>query len=293
MIWSQRPMAAPFFTRLRRSVVVSGGDLAALSALAVEIRTFDPHATLVPEGRSGDCIHVVLDGWAACVKILENGSRQMPAIFVPGDVCDIGGLFLGHSACSAVALTRCTVALVPREPLIALFDRHRGLRDAFGRIMATQLSTATQWAVCLGRRSARERMAHLLCELFVRLDAVGVAAGAGGPDFAAGGPGFAASGTWCDFPLTQEEMADVLALTAVHVNRTLQALRHDGLIQLRDQRLTIKDWAALKRAGGFDPAYLHLDDAVPAPGILRDVPTGAQSGAQSDAQSGAEMRLSA
>ncbi len=270
MIWSQRPMAAPFFTRLRRSAVVSDGDLAALSALAVEIRTFDPHATLVPEGRSGDRTHVVLDGWAACVKILENGSRQMPAIFVPGDVCDIGGLLLGHSACSAVALTRCTLALVPREPLIALFDRHRGLRNAFGRMLATELSAATQWAVCLGRRTARERMAHLLCELFVRLDAVGVA----------GGPGFAASGTWCDFPLTQEEMADVLALTAVHVNRTLQSLRNDGLIQLRDQRLVIRDWPALRRAGGFHPAYLHLGEVVPMPGMARSVPPALQSGAE-------------
>lgn len=254
MNWSQRPMAAPFFERLRRSSEIDAADLAALSVLPVETRVFDPHGTIVPEGRRGDRLHVMLDGWASRVKILENGSRQIPALFLPGDVCDLDGLLFARNDCATIALTRCTVALLPREPLLALLDRHRGLRGAFGRILATDLAVATQWTICLGRRSARERLAHLLCELFVRLDAVDVKSGASRPG---------ASVHACTLPLTQEEMADVLGLTAVHVNRTLQGLRSDGLIQLRDQRLVISDWAALRRTSGFDPAYLHLDDAIP------------------------------
>ncbi len=264
MNWSQRPMATPFFARLRRSPAVGPIELAALAALPVEIRAFAPHAGLAVEGQRVERIHVLLDGWAARAKILENGSRQIPALFIPGDVCDLDALQFGRGHCGVIALTRCTAALLPREPLLELLDRHRALRDAFARMVATELAGAMQWTVCLGRRSARERLAHLLCEMCLRLEAAGLAR-----DRA------------CAFPLTQEEIADVLGLTAVHVNRTLQALRGDGLIHLREQRLTIADWAALRRESGFDPAYLHLADAPPAPGVVRAIATGT------------EMRLSA
>lgn len=249
MNWSQRPMAAPFFSRLRRSSQIAAADVAALSALPAEIRVFEAHATIVPEGRRNDHVHVMLDGWASRTKILENGSRQMPALFVAGDVCDLDGLLFVRSDCTTMALTRCTVALLPRDILLTLLDRHRGLRHALGSMLATELSTSTQWTVCLGRRSARERLGHLLCELSVRLHSVGLGNGLG----------------VCTLPLTQEEIADVLGLTAVHVNRTLQGLRSDGLIQLREQRLLINDWAALRRECGFDAAYLHVDGVAAGP----------------------------
>lgn len=247
MIWSQRPIAAVFLARLRRSPGLGAADLAAFSGAAAEMRAVAPHATIVAEGDRADRVHVVLEGWAARLKILENGSRQIPALFLPGDVCDLGALYLGHGDCAVVALTQVTALTFSRDQLRSLTDRHRGLRDAFARMLATELAAATQWAVCLGRRSARERMAHLLCELFVRIDAAGGVAGG-------------AAANACAMPLTQEEMADVLGLTAVHVNRTLQAMRAEGLITLRDQRLTIEDWPALKRAAGFDAGYLHLGD---------------------------------
>lgn len=236
-------MATAFLARLRRSPDLGAADLAALSGAPAEIRTVEAHATIFAEGDRGDRVHVVLEGWAARVKILENGSRQIPALFLPGDVCNFDALHLGRSDCGAVALTRVTSLAFARDPFRTLLDRHRGLRDAFARMLATELAAVTQWAVCLGRRSARERMAHLLCELLTRMDAAGAARANG-----------------CAMPLTQEEMADVLGLTAVHVNRTLQALRADGLITLRDQRLTVEDKAALARAAGFDAGYLHLGD---------------------------------
>jgi len=206
-----------------------------------ETRTFDADQTISAEGKHGERIHAVLDGWAARVKILENGSRQIPMLMLPGDICDLAALHLDRLDFGTVAITRCTVMTFEREKLRAAIDRGRTLRDAFARMMAIENALAMQWTVCLGRRTARERLAHLLCELWARLNAVG----------AAQGDSFA-------FPLTQEELADVLGLTAVHVNRTLQSLRIEGLIQLAEHRLTIANRAALAQLGAFDGKCLHL-----------------------------------
>lgn len=252
MNWAQRPIANAFVTRLRQSPGFGASDLAAISALPVDIRNVDANGTVVPDGSRGDRIHVVLDGWAARFKILENGSRQIPALLLPGDMCDIDALHLERNDCGTMAVMRCTLAVFGRDQLMTLFDKHRGVRDAIYRIMAIDNAIATQWTVCLGRRSARERLAHLLCELHARLDAVGAANdGANGRSFA--------------MPLTQEEIADVLGLTAVHVNRTLQGLRSDGLILLKDHRLTIPDEGALRRVAGFDGGYLHLQGGSASP----------------------------
>lgn len=247
MTWTQRPIAASFVEKLRRSPGFGQADLAALASLAADMQTIEPNCAIVSEGSLGDRIHILLDGWAARVKILENGSRQIPSLMLPGDICDIDALQLERNNCGVVAITRCSVAIFSRDAMTALFDAHRGLRNAVYRMMAVDNAIATQWAVCLGRRSARERLAHMLCELHARLEAIGEARG----------------GSYT-LPLTQEELADLLGLTAVHVNRTLQGLRADGVIQLRDHRLTIPDAAELARVAGFDPSYLHLREAKAA-----------------------------
>ena len=240
MSWLQRPVTTSFIDRMRHAADFGASDLSALATLGVELRVVESNATIVPEGPRNGTIHVLLEGWAARVKILENGSRQIPALMLPGDICDIGALHLDRLDWAVSALTRCTVAAIPRDGLNALLDRHKGLRAAIGRMAAVENSISTQWTVCLGRRSARERLAHLLCELFVRLQAV---RGASADGFL--------------LPLTQEEIADVLGLTAVHVNRTLQNLRSDGLITLKEYRLYIPDLGALRRLAGFDGNYLH------------------------------------
>lgn len=207
----------------------------------MEVRGVEANAAIVPEGPRGANLHVVLDGWAARCKMLENGARQIPALLLPGDICDLDALHLDRLNWATLAVTRCTVAAVPREGLLTLMDRYPGLREGVYRIAAVENALGTEWTVCLGRRSARERLAHLLCELLARLQAVR----------AAGDSGFT-------LPLTQEEIADVLGLTAVHVNRMLQTLRGEGLVQLRGRRLHVPDTEALRRLAGFDGRYLHL-----------------------------------
>lgn len=258
MNWAKRPMADAFLAKLRQSPSFAPSDESAIRALPADIRIVDADSSFISEGARGDRIHVVLDGWAARFRILENGSRQIPAVFLPGDICDIDALQLPRNACGVMAITRCTVAAFGREALLSLMDAHRGLRDGVYRAMAVDNAVATQWTVCLGRRSARERLAHLLCELHARLQSADAATAEG-----------------YGLPLTQEELADVLGLTAVHVNRTLQGLRSDGLIHLRDHRLGIPDATALRRVAGFDPTYLHLGDAA-----VRRAPSGVREDAR-------------
>lgn len=241
MNWLQRPISAPFLRHLHRAKAFGASDLASLQELGAEVRTIEANTNFLPEGPRRGAVHVLLDGWAARFKILENGSRQIPALRLPGDICDIEALYLDQMDCGTTSLTRCAVAAVARDGLAALINRRAGVRAAIGRMAAVENAIATQWTVCLGRRSARERLAHLLCELMARLQAVR----------AAGASGFT-------LPLTQEEIADVLGLTAVHVNRTLQNLRSDGLIRLKDHRLQVPDLGALHRLAGYDGRYLHL-----------------------------------
>lgn len=235
---------------MRQAEAFGASDLASLAELGGELRTVEANSVFVPEGARGNAIHVLLDGWAARFKMLDNGSRQVPALRLAGDICNLDALYLDRMDCGTVSLTRCTVAAIPREGLLALIDRRPGVRAAIGRMAAVDNGVSAQWTVCLGRRSARERLAHLLCELQARLRAVG----------ASGDDGFA-------LPLTQEEIADVLGLTAVHVNRTLQTLRGSGLIRLKDQRLQVPDVQALQELAGFDARYLHLPGEDGASGL--------------------------
>lgn len=99
-----------------------------------------------------------------------------------------------------------------------------------------------EWTLNLGQRTAYERLSHLMVEMFLRLQTVGLT-----------------NGNACDFPLTQVDLADATGLTAVHVNRTLQELRKDGLIELQSRRLVIPDMRALKGVAMFNDNYLHLD----------------------------------
>jgi len=129
---------------------------------------------------------------------------------------------------------------VPRSALMELADKRPALRMAMWIDTLIDSSIFREWVVNVGRRDSRARIAHLLCELALRLERTGA-----GRD-----------GTF-DFPLTQEQLADATGLTAVHTNRTLQSLRRDNLIQLSNGILRVLDWEKLREVGDFDELYLH------------------------------------
>lgn len=223
------------FTRL------SDDDRAVLQGLSRTVRLFEPGADIIREGDSPEHVNLFLDGWASRYKQLEDGRRQIVSFFVPGDLCDLHVFILREMDHAIAAITPVRLAQVPRDVLLGLIDRHPRITRALWWETLVNAAIQREWTVNLGRRTALERLAHLFCELFIRLRAIGLT-----------------DGNTCAFPITQLELADATGLTSVHVNRTLKEMRSAGLIILKGRQLTVPDLAALRKAALFNPNYLHL-----------------------------------
>jgi CRP-like cAMP-binding protein len=207
------------------------------------------HVTSVGENqdivRAGDrpsrcCL--LLSGFACTYKITGQGKRQIHGFYIAGDIADLQSLHLSILDNSVATLTSCGVGFVAHEALHDICDRFPRIAAAFWRETLIDAAIFREWVTNVGRRGASERLAHIFCELTMRLRAVGLA-----------------DERSCELPITQAEYADAAGLSTVHVNRVLQALRADGIIELNGDRLIIPDWDKLKKAGDFDPTYLHLE----------------------------------
>jgi CRP-like cAMP-binding protein len=218
-----------------------GGEQALGRALQERVRRLGPREDLLCEGDEPEAVWMILSGWACRYKTLEDGRRQIINFVLPGDTCEFNSFLLPTMDHSVGALTVLSYAEISRETLAELTASHPSIAQALMRATLVNAAIEREWVVNLGQRVAFERMAHLLCEIFVRLEAVGLT-----------------QGDACDFPLTQTDLADATGLSVVHVNRTLQELRGAGLIVLRAKSLTIPDLQALQRAALFNLNYLHL-----------------------------------
>ncbi|WP_242098154.1 Crp/Fnr family transcriptional regulator [Sphingomonas sp. CROZ-RG-20F-R02-07] len=221
---------------------LDAADRDAFESACGDIRTVSAGTDLLRQDAPTSALHILLDGWAARYKIMEDGSRFIPALAVPGDICDLDALRFDQLDYGVTMLSAGTVAVLPRQRAHALFATNPAIADAFWSLALAENSILTEWAASMGRRSASQRVAHLLCELLVRLTIVGKT-----------------DGHSYDLPLTQEHIADTLGLTSVHINRTLQSLRSGDLVTVQHRRVTIHDWAALSAFCGFRPSYLHLE----------------------------------
>ena len=228
--------------KLRVRDQVSAEEERVIRALAGEQASFPADRTVIRHGQDVHSSTLLLEGWMARVKDLPNGQRQIVEISVPGDFTDLHGFTLKKLDHDIVTLTACKAALVPHERLKELTKRHPHLTRLYWFMTNLDAAIHREWTLSLGCRTAIARMAHLLCELNVRLGITGLA-----------------HGDSYDFPLTQVELGECLGLTAVHVNRTLQELRRNDLIELSNRRVTIRDLPALKAIAEFDDAYLYLD----------------------------------
>jgi CRP-like cAMP-binding protein len=201
-----------------------------------------PGEDIIAEGsHSPDC-HVVLTGLACRYKMLPDGGRQIMAFLVPGDLCDAEIFILKTMDHSVGALTPTTTALIAGDTMKQLLREPGCMAEALWWGTLTDLGVLRERIVDHGRRDARERIAHLLYEMLVRHRMVGLAA-----DDAFG------------FPITQADLADATGLTPVHVNRMLQSLRADKLIDWKGDTVTVLDPPGLKDLAGFNANYLHLD----------------------------------
>jgi CRP-like cAMP-binding protein len=219
---------------------LSQDDRSSLLALPFTQKLFGKDAYMVREGqRAGEC-SLLLRGFAYRQKILSNGSRQIISIHIATEFVDLQNGLLGVADHSVQALDRCEVAMIPRTALLELAEKSSAIRMAMWIDTLIDASIFREWVVNVGRRDSRTRIAHLLCELIVRLKKLGEGH----------------EGRY-DFPLTQEQLADATGLTPVHTNRTLQGLRKDGLIELSARSLTVLDWERMREVADFDELYLH------------------------------------
>lgn len=236
-------MYDPLIRKLEAVTDLSAEDRDELRQLSRDVREYPAKADIISEGELPDNVLLVVEGWAARYKILPNGSRQIIGLLLPGDFCGIHVAILANMDHSILALTPCRVAHVPNEQLSRLTSRPSSLSRALWRLTLVDEAITREWLLNVGRREAYEAVAHLLCELHSRMQLIGAVSERG--DFA--------------MPLTQEEIGDATALTSVHVNRTLQRLRKDGLIELSHRELCIPDVAALREVAGFRSDYLHCE----------------------------------
>lgn len=235
-------MISSHLRKLKRRIEISVEEEAAIRAIVAETRRVPADHIVIRSGEPLGSSLILVDGWMARSKDLASGERQVSELHVSGDFPDLHGFTLKHLDHDLMTLTECTVAIVPHERLRKLTDRYPRLGRAYWFATNVDAAVHRELILSLGQRSAISRMAHLFCELFVRLDVVDCTQG----------DGFA-------FPLTQRELSECLGLTVVHANRTLQELRRRRLVELENRHLRICDRAGLEALAEFDPSYLYFD----------------------------------
>ncbi|MGU3668432.1 Crp/Fnr family transcriptional regulator [Methylobacterium sp. A49B] len=233
--------ANPLIRKLRVAGSLTDEDRTVLEGLCVSPRHLEARQHIISQGDPPSDVHLVLDGLACRYKVTPDGSRQIVAVMVPGDFCDLHIAILGEMDHGIATLSPCTIVDIPVATIADLTENHPRIRQTLWWATLVDEATLREWLVNLGQREAAQRMSRFFCELLIRLQLVG----------------------WTEensyaWPLRKYDLADLLGLTSVHVNRTLQYLRGQGLIVMRRQRLIIPDVDRLKAFCSFDPTYLHL-----------------------------------
>jgi len=225
------------FTRL------SQHDRALIDRVAGKnVRELSARRDVIREGDKPRGVNLMIEGWACRYKQLPDGRRQIVQFFIPGDLCDSNVFILKEMDHSIGAITRLRYAEISPADFEDLLARSPRIAQALWWNELVCASISREWTTNVGQRSAFERLAHLFCEMYLRLRAVGLTENGS-----------------CDWPVTQNDLAEATGLTAVHVNRTLQELRRQNMIELQGKKLNIPDLERLEEAAMFNPNYLHLD----------------------------------
>ena len=220
---------------------LSDEEVAALDKALEPPRSVPAGADIVREHTRPSASTLLISGFSARYSTLEDGSRQITEINVSGDFIDLHSLLMKQMDHGVVALTDCVIANAPHIRLIDITERHPHLGRLLWLDTIIDAAIHRQWLVAMGRRSGLGHLAHLVCELYLRLQAVGQT---GDLSF--------------DLPLTQNVLGDALGLSAVHVSRLISELRAEGVVQWSGGRIDILDWRRLAEIAEFDPTYLRL-----------------------------------
>lgn len=208
------------------------------------------HHYIVRRGERPDNVLLLQEGWAARYKLLPDGRRHISQFYMPGDLCDLSWLVSGEAGQAVAALTPIRAIAAERE----MVEEHLGSNAGFSRCVAAdaliRLEAQAEWMVTLGCRSAIERLGQLICELYLRLERAG-----------------RAENLKCDFPLSQQHLADFTGMSSIHVCRTLRRMKRAKLLDLKRRSLSILDFASLIRSCAFSGSYLE-EDARPGSKLL-------------------------
>ncbi|XYD12114.1 Crp/Fnr family transcriptional regulator (plasmid) [Methylobacterium sp. NMS12] len=234
-------MTNPLIMKLEHGADLNDEDRALLRNLSARTRHVGAKQDIIREGERPEEVHLVMEGFACRYKLLPDGRRQIMAFLVPGDFCDLHVAILGEMDHSIGTGWGCTVVDIPRATIDDLTAHQPRITRALWWATLADEGTLREWLVNMGQREADRQMAHLFCELLVRLQAVG-----------------RASEDSFDFPISQADLADALGVSDVHVNRVLRELRIKGLAEWKSKRLHIPAVERLKAFAEFDPKYLHL-----------------------------------
>ena len=241
MAYSTRPDVQRFLDRLNRRSILSEQEQLAILNLPGHAEQVHSNRDFVGLGERVDHACLVVGGYVGRFGQNVDGVRQITALHVPGDMADLHSVVQPEAASALQALSTATILRIPHIAVRSIAATYPAIAEALWRDCMVDASVLSEWVVNVGRRGARARIAHVLCEMAVRLHA---APAEGEIQF--------------PFPVTQAQLADVTGLTPIHVNRTLQVLRREGLAEVK-QNVRIPDWDALTEVGDFDATYLQMD----------------------------------
>lgn len=238
-------LTAPLLRKLESLGRLYPEERQSIKAMPLTGKRLKTGDVIAREGDEPSHCCLVVEGFLHRHSILSGGERQTLSIHIPGDIPDLQGLHLKIMDHTLASIGPSTVALIAHHDMLNALRTAPRLVALFWRESLTDAANARTWVKVLGGHEALGKFAHLLCEIYVRMGAVGLAAN-----------------NSCTFPLTQEQLGEALGVTSVHVNRTLMKLRAEGLADLRKGRLFILNWDRLREVADFDPAYLNLRESL-------------------------------
>ena len=226
---------------LELRAALSPDDRRAILALPYALKSLAPGSYAVREGELPAGCGVLVSGFAYRQKLTGDGGRQILSLHIPGEALDFQNIFLDVADHSVQMLTRGQLAIIPRADIQKIARSSASIGHAILVNILVDASIFREWILNVGRRDAKSRLAHVLCELAVRLDAFGLAKDMG-----------------YHLPMTQAELADALGLTPVHLNRVIRSLEADGLIRRSKRDIGFPDWERMRDMADFNDRYLHL-----------------------------------
>jgi CRP-like cAMP-binding protein len=238
-------VVAPILKRLEATANLDEEDRRAFASLPMTVKQVSNGDRIVALGERPSVCCLIADGFVLRAKVVAEGNRQILAFHQPGDIPDLQSLFLHVLDHDVNALGDGLLAFIPHDPLRRLISSRPNVAQALWRDTLTDAAIFREWICNVGQRSAYSRLAHLVLELFTRLKVIG----------RTDGPSF-----W--FPATQQLFGQAIGVSEVHVNRVIQELRSNGVLEFGRGRITILDEAKLRSATDFDPLYLHLDASL-------------------------------